>query len=79
MRTGETEKTPHPYADIMDKERPVLPKHPPMPRASRAKQFMPFASLRGFEREIANQRRDHVSETVVYEMETYDPEEGYVE
>ena len=37
-----------PYEDMLDLERPVSPKHPPMPRAERAKQFMPFASLRGF-------------------------------
>ena len=59
-------KDPHPYADILDKERPVLPKHPPMPRENRAKQFMPFASLRGCERAIEEQQRNHVSDTLVY-------------
>ena len=62
----------HPYADIMDKERPTLPKHPTMPRETRAKQFMPFASLRGFDRLIAGQVKNHVSDTLHYEEETWD-------
>ncbi len=41
-----------PYDDILKAARPVVPGHPPMPRADRAKQFMPFASLRGFDDEI---------------------------
>ncbi len=41
-----------PYDDILGLERPVSGKHPPMPRPDRAKQFMPFAALRGFDDEI---------------------------
>ena len=41
-----------PYDDILNLERPVSGKHPPMPRPDRAKQFMPFAALRGFDDEI---------------------------
>ena len=37
-----------PYDDILNLERPTSA-HPSMPRADRAKQFMPFASLRGFD------------------------------
>ena len=37
-----------PYDDILDLDRPKSV-HPSMPRADRAKQFMPFASLRGFD------------------------------
>ncbi|MBR6029529.1 MAG: hypothetical protein IKP40_10615 [Clostridia bacterium] len=46
---------PDTYEDIRSKERPVHEgddfsrKHPPMARADRAKIFMPFAALRGFE------------------------------
>ena len=36
-----------PYDDIIRLERPAS-RHPSMPRADRAKQFMPFASLRGY-------------------------------
>ena len=36
------------YEDILDAERPRSPKHPPMKREDRAKQFMPFATLRGY-------------------------------
>ena len=36
------------YGDILDRERPPHGDHPPMPRADRAKQFMPFATLRGY-------------------------------
>ena len=39
------------YDDIIGLERPDSA-HPRMPRADRAKQFMPFASLRGFGDEI---------------------------
>ncbi|MBR6706580.1 MAG: hypothetical protein IKI84_07875 [Clostridia bacterium] len=39
------------YDDIIGLERP-LSSHVRMPRADRAKQFMPFASLRGFDDEI---------------------------
>ena len=41
-----------PYDDILGLERPVSRKHVPMPRVDRAKQFMPFAALRGFDDEI---------------------------
>ena len=63
-----------PYEDMLDLERPLSPKHPPMPRAERAKQFMPFASLRGFgdvitDRETIRVPRRQLSED---ERETMD-------
>ncbi len=35
------------YDDIINMERPVSKRHPPMPRANRAAQFAPFAALTG--------------------------------
>lgn len=45
------------YDDLLDLPRPVSKVHPPMPRADRAKQFMPFAALRGYE-DVINQRQE---------------------
>ena len=41
------------YDDILLLSPPVNPRHPPMPRPDRAKQFMPFAALRGYDEAIA--------------------------
>ena len=62
------------YDDIIGLERPVSLKHPPMPRPDRAKQFMPFAALRGFDdviddRGVLRERRRILSED---ERETLD-------
>ena len=46
-----------PYDDIIHLPRPVSKKHPPMPMAKRAAQFLPFAALTGFEGEIAEAAR----------------------
>ena len=46
-----------PYDDIIHLSRPVSKKHPPMPMAKRAAQFLPFAALSGFEGEIAEAAR----------------------
>ena len=46
-----------PYDDIINLPRPVSKKHPPMPMAKRAAQFLPFAALSGFEGEIAETAR----------------------
>ena len=48
---------PGPYDDIINLPRPVSKKHPPMPMAKRAAQFLPFAALTGFEGEIAEAAR----------------------
>lgn len=37
------------YQNIIRLSRPVSRKHPPMPRKERAKQFAPFAALKGGE------------------------------
>ena len=36
------------YDDILHRDRPQVPGHPPMPRAARAAQFAPFAALTGY-------------------------------
>ena len=46
------------YADLIDRERPVLPNHPPMPVKDRAVQFQPFAALDGFEAAIEQAREE---------------------
>ena len=45
------------YDDIIHLQRPLSKKHPPMPMAKRAAQFLPFAALTGFEGEIAEAAR----------------------
>ena len=37
------------YSDMLALPRPVSARHPQMRRADRAKQFMPFAALTGYE------------------------------
>ena len=44
------------YDDIIDLPRHVSRAHPQMARADRAKQFMPFAALRGYEEAIADKQ-----------------------
>ncbi len=55
------------YDDMLRMPRPVSRRHPQMPNAQRAKQFMPFAALRGYgdalaEKEIAFVPRSLLSE-----------------
>ena len=45
------------YDDVIHLQRPLSKKHPPMPMAKRAAQFLPFAALTGFEGEIAEAAR----------------------
>ena len=45
------------YDDIIGLERPVSPRHPPMPMAERAAQFAPFAALTGYDEVIAEAAR----------------------
>ncbi len=61
------------YDDILNLERPVS-SHPSMPREERAKQFMPFASLRGFDDVIDDRGtlRDRRMELSEDERETLD-------
>ena len=37
------------YKDIIDQVRPISKRHSPMANADRAKQFSPFAALKGYE------------------------------
>lgn len=46
-----------PYEDILHRSRPISEKHPPMDRAKRAAQFMPFAALTGYEDSIREAAR----------------------
>ncbi|MBQ9299365.1 MAG: hypothetical protein IJ214_02525 [Clostridia bacterium] len=48
------------YDDILYLARPISKKHAPMPRSDRAKQFMPFAALKGYDDAISQKQ-------VVYE------------
>lgn len=45
------------YDDIIELERPVSRKHPPMPIEERAAQFSPFAALTGYENVIQEAAR----------------------
>lgn len=45
------------YDDIINMERPVSRRHPPMPLANRAAQFAPFAALTGYEAVIEEAAR----------------------
>ena len=54
---------PGPYDDIIDLERPVSRRHPPMPMEERAAQFSPFAALTGYERIIREASRRTASFT----------------
>ena len=45
------------YGDIIDRERPVSPKHSKMPRRNRAAQFAPFAALTGYDDLISEASR----------------------
>ena len=44
------------YDDILGRSRPVDPRREPMSRLNRAKQFMPFAALRGYDDVISEKQ-----------------------
>ncbi|MBO4838232.1 MAG: hypothetical protein J5493_02550 [Lachnospiraceae bacterium] len=46
------------YRDLLDRPHPESKKHPRMSRESRAAQFSPFASLKGYEELIEEGARD---------------------
>ena len=54
-------KTIEAYRDMLDLPHPVSKKHPPMSRESRAAQFSPFASLKGYE-ELIEEGARHTEE-----------------
>ncbi|MBR1757332.1 MAG: hypothetical protein IJ744_01215 [Lachnospiraceae bacterium] len=71
------------YDDIINLERPVSKKHPPMSRLSRAAQFAPFAALTGHAGAIEETAKMHeasLNEAVLYgfgeEEERFWEEEG---
>ena len=49
------------YSDMLALPRPVSRRHPQMRRADRAKQFMPFAALKGFDEALAAAARAHAA------------------
>lgn len=60
MTTEEGRRVQQKYADILRTSRPEPPAdHPRMSLQNRAKIFSPFAALRGYEEEIADQNRVH--------------------
>lgn len=56
------------YRAMLDMERPVSLRHPPMPLLNRAAQFMPFAALTGYE--------DVISETAQQNLQLLMEEEA---
>lgn len=71
-------ETARKYADIIDMERPQgeesLRKHPRMTLQNRAKIFSPFAALRGYDEQLAEekQRSEHVTKKILTEEEMSD-------
>ena len=71
-------ETARKYADILDMERPQteasLRKHPRMTLQNRAKIFSPFAALRGYDEQLAEekQRTERVTKRILTEEETSD-------
>ncbi len=68
------------YDDILHAERPRSAKHPPMSRPERAKQFLPFATLRGFG-DLLTDREDSVisrMDKVLEEEEVWEDENSSV-
>ena len=68
-------ETARKYADIIDMERPQneesLRKHPRMTLQNRAKIFSPFAALRGYDDQLAEekQRSERVTKKILTEEE----------
>lgn len=71
-------ETARKYADIIDMERPQteesLRKHPRMTLQNRAKIFSPFAALRGYDEQLAEekQRSERVTKKILTEEEMSD-------
>ena len=57
------------YSDIIDRERPVSKKHPPMDRMMRAAQFAPFAALTGHDEAVRETARLTEEEIALDEYE----------
>ena len=63
------------YDDIIGLDRPESGRYPKMERANRAKQFMPFAALRGFEETVEARQELWVSRAVLSEDDAEEIEE----
>ncbi|MBQ8639221.1 MAG: hypothetical protein IJ468_08630 [Lachnospiraceae bacterium] len=50
------------YDDIINLPRPVSARHPRMSNGERAKQFCPFAALKGFDEAVDAQKEIHNDE-----------------
>ena len=61
------------YSDIIDRERPVSKKHPPMDRMMRAAQFAPFAALTGHDEAVRETARLTEEEIELDEYEVAEP------
>ena len=46
------------YKDIIELVRPISKRHSPMANADRAKQFSPFAALKGYEEALQLNKKD---------------------
>ena len=57
------------YDEILDYQWPGSLKHQKMPLASRAKIFMPFAALRGYEEALERVRNESMEEKMRQEEE----------
>lgn len=64
-----------PYADLLDRKRPVSTKHPPMSIHDRAAQFSAFAALSGHGKAIRKTEK-LVEEKVALEVERRTEEEA---
>lgn len=69
-----TELKTFPYGDLLERNRPVSKKHPPMSRYDRAAQFSSFAALTGHG-EAISKTADMVEKKVEFEVEREAPEE----
>lgn len=71
---SESELKTFPYGDLLERNRPVSKKHPPMSRYDRAAQFSSFAALTGHG-EAISKTADMVEEKVAFEVEREAPED----
>ncbi len=74
MRKENPGEQSFPYADLLDRPRPVSKTHPPMSLYDRAAQFSAFAALSGHS-EAISQTEELVEEKVALEVERERQEE----
>ena len=56
------------YADIINLQRPISYKRPPMPVIKRAAQFAPFAALTGHDEAIQKALQRHIAQALEYNI-----------